>query len=88
LRFPIPHLCIKCENDIRIPEHICVDTLYETRAMKFKSADGKTVLYAEKESQFVRFHLDTDGRVFGDQFSTLENFDMMIKREKWSEIKE
>lgn len=56
--------------------------------MKFKGADGKTVLYVEKESQCVRFHLDTDGRVFGDKFSTPENFDMMIKREKWSEIKE
>jgi len=56
--------------------------------MKFKSADGKTMLYAEKESQYVRFHLEVGERVFGDQFSTPENFDEMIKREKWSKIKE
>jgi len=55
--------------------------------MKFKSADGKTILYGEKGSQFVRFHLEIGERVFGDQFSTPENFEM-IKREKWSEIKE
>jgi hypothetical protein len=55
---------------------------------KFKSADGKTILHAEKESQFVRFHLETGGRAFGDQFSTPENFDEMIKREKWSEMTE
>lgn len=57
-------------------------------SMKFKSEDGKAILYAEKDSQFVRFHVESGERVFGDQFSTPENFDAMIKRERWSEIKE
>lgn len=56
--------------------------------MKFKSEDGKAILYAERESQFVQFHVESGGRVFGDQFATPENFDAMINREKWNEIKE
>ena len=56
--------------------------------MKFKSADGKAILYAHKESQFIQFHVESGERVFGDQFATPENFDAMIKREKWIEIKD
>ncbi len=57
-------------------------------SMKFKSEDGKAILYSEKDSQFVRFHVESGVRVFGDQFSTPENFDVMIKQERWSETKE
>lgn len=56
--------------------------------MKFKSEDGKAILYAERKSQFVQFRVESGERVFGDQFATPENFDAMIKREKWSEIKD
>lgn len=56
--------------------------------MKFKSEDGKAILYAERDPEFVQFHAESGERVFGDQFSTPENFDAMIKRERCSEIRE